>query len=413
MLASRPKSSQRDAERARIILGAAEGLSNTEIARRERVSLPTVGKWRSRYARTKIEALADAPRRGAPRSIDDQKLEEVITKTLETTPRARTHWSSRLMAKEAGISEHSVLRIWRAFGLKPHRVDSFKLSADPMFVEKVRDMVGLYLNPPDKAIVLCVDEKSQTQALERSQPILPLRPGLPERQTHDDVRHGTLSLFAAYDAATGRVLGRCHHRHRHQEFLAFLERIDAAFPDDGKANCTSSLTTTPPIKPPVHRWLLRHPRFYLHFTPTAVLAHMSTFLRSITTEPSVEVAFLLHTSRSSYLPPPTLTSSLLLYSLSLGRPSRVARKVRWAQTRSSPSHRGAMSGAKLSPVSLRNHSCKNSPLAGCGCSRGGRSARAPIEARLRSTVDKLANQARAGQLHFVTNAVSAGKTLTG
>ena len=235
LIANRPKSNQRDALRARVILGASEGLSNTEIARRERVCLPTVGKWRSRYARQKIEALADAPRSGAPRSIDDKKVEEVLTKTLETTPRARTHWSSRLMAKEAAISEHSVLRIWRAFGLKPHRVDSFKLSADPMFVEKVRDIVGLYLNPPDKAIVLCVDEKSQTQALERSQPILPLRPGLPERQSHDYVRHGTLSLFAAYDAATGRVLGRCHQRHRHQEFLAFLERIDAGFPDDGKS----------------------------------------------------------------------------------------------------------------------------------------------------------------------------------
>ena len=227
------KSNQRDAQRARIILGASEGLTNTEIARRERVSLPTVGKWRSCYAREKIEALADAPRSGAPRSIGDKKVEEILTKTLEGAPRARTHWSSRLMAKEAGISEHSVLRIWRAFGLKPHRVDSFKLSNDPMFVEKVRDIVGLYLNPPDKAIVLCVDEKSQTQALERSQPILPLRPGLPERQTHDYVRHGTLSLFAAYDAATGRVLGRCHQRHRHQEFLAFLERIDAEFCDDG------------------------------------------------------------------------------------------------------------------------------------------------------------------------------------
>ena len=179
MIANRPKSNQRDALRARIILEASGGLSNTEIARRERVSLPTVGKWRSRYARQKIEALADAPRSGAPRSIDDKKVEEVLTKTLETTPRARTHWSSRLLAKEAGISEHSALRIRRAFGLKPHRVDSFKLSANPMFVEKVRHLVALSLNPPDKAIVLCVDEKSQTQALERSQPILPLRPGLP------------------------------------------------------------------------------------------------------------------------------------------------------------------------------------------------------------------------------------------
>jgi len=172
------------------------------------------------------------------------------------------------MAKEAGISEHSVLRIWRAFGLKPHRVDSFKLSADPMFVEKVRDIVGLYLNPPDKAIVLCVDEKGQTQALERSQPILPLRPGLPERQTHDYVRHGTLSLFAAYDAATGRVLGRCHQRHRHQEFLAFLQRIDAAFSGNGKSQLHLIIDNYSTHKTPkVHRWLLRHPRFVLHFIP--------------------------------------------------------------------------------------------------------------------------------------------------
>ena len=222
-------------------------------------------KWGARLTRSreKIEALADAPRSGAPRRIDDSKVEEVLTKTLEGTPRARTHWSSRLMAKEAGISDHSVLRIWRAFGLKPHRVDSFKLSKDAMFVEKVRDIVGLYLDPPDKAIVLCVDEKSQTQALERSQPILPLRPGLPERQSH-----GTLSLFAAYDAATGRVLGHCHRRHRHQEFLAFLQRIDAEFPDDGESQLHLVNDNYATHKTPkVHRWLLRHPRFHLHFTP--------------------------------------------------------------------------------------------------------------------------------------------------
>jgi transposase len=287
LIASRPKSNQRDAQRARIILGASQGLTNTEIARRERVSLPTVGKWRSRYAREKIEALADAPRSGAPRSIGDKKVEEILTKTLEGVPRARTHWSSRLMAKEAGISDHSVLRIWRAFGLKPHRVDSFKLSNDPMFVEKVRDIVGLYLNPPDKAIVLCVDEKSQTQALERSQPILPLRPGLPERQTHDYVRHGTLSLFAAYDAATGRVLGRCHQHHRHQEFLAFLEGIDAEFRDDGHSQLHLIIDNYATHKTPkVHRWLLRRPRFHLHFTPTGSswLNMVERFFARITTE---------------------------------------------------------------------------------------------------------------------------------
>jgi transposase len=287
LMASRPKSSQREAERARIILGASEGLTNTEIAAQQRVSLPTVGKWRSRYAHRGMEALCDAPRSGAPRSIDDKKVEEVLTKTLESTPRARTHWSSRLMGKEAGISEHSVLRIWRAFGLQPHRVDSFKVSKDPMFVEKVRAIVGLYLNPPDKAIVLCVDEKGQTQALERSQPILPLRPGLPERQSHDYVRHGTLSLFAAYDAATGRVLGRCHQRHRHQEFLAFLERIDAAFPDDGKSQLHLIIDNYSTHKTPkVHRWLLRHPRFHLHFTPTGSswLNLVERFFARITTE---------------------------------------------------------------------------------------------------------------------------------
>ena len=189
------------------------------------------------------------------------------------------------MAKDAGISEHSVLRIWRAYGWKPPLVKSFKLSKDPMFVEKVRDIVGLYLNPPEKAIVLCVDEKSQTQALERSQPILPLRPGLPERQTHDYVRHGILSLFAGYDAATGRILGRCHQRHRHQEFLAFLGRIDAAFPDDGQSQLHLIIDNYSTHKTQkVHRWLLRHPRFHLHFTPTGSswLNMVERFFRDLT-----------------------------------------------------------------------------------------------------------------------------------
>lgn len=269
LIARRHTAQQQEGQRARIVLLCAEGLTNTEVARREGVCLPTVGKWRRRFAKHRLEALVDAPRSGAPRKITDTKVEELITKTLQAPPAARTHWSSRSMAREAGISEHSVLRIWKAYGLKPHRVKSFKLSTDPMFVEKVRDIVGLYLDPPDKAIVLCVDEKSQTQALERSQPILPLRPGLPARQTHDYFRHGTTSLFAAYDLATGRVLGHCHKRHRHQEFLRFLDQIDERFPDDGQTQLHIVMDNYATHKVgKVQRWFLRHPRYHVHFTPT-------------------------------------------------------------------------------------------------------------------------------------------------
>jgi len=222
LMASRPKSSQRDAHRAVIILACAEGLNNRTVAQRTGSCVQTVGKWRSRFAAGRIEALADAPRPGAPRKISDEKVEQVVTDTLEQKPKARTHWSSRLMAEKSGISDHSVRRIWKAFGLKPHQSEGFKLSKDPMFVEKVRDIVGLYLNPPEKAVVLCVDEKSQCQALERTQPIFPMRPGIPESQSHDYEPHGTLSLFAAYDTATGRVLGKSHARHRSQEFLGFF-----------------------------------------------------------------------------------------------------------------------------------------------------------------------------------------------
>jgi transposase len=287
LMARRPTARQQDALRARIILACAEGLTNQEVARRERVCLPTVGKWRRRFATGRLEALTDAPRSGAPRKISDAAVEEVVTKTLETTPSARTHWSSRRMAKASGISEHSVLRIWHAFGLKPHLTKGFKLSTDPMFVEKVRDIAALYLNPPDKAVVLCVDEKSQTQALERSQPILPLRPGLPERQTHDYVRHGTLSLFAAYDVATGRVLGHCHQRHRQVEFLRFLDRIDEAFPHDGVTQLHVVMDNYGTHKTPkVRRWFARHPRFHIHFTPTSGswINMVERFFGKITTE---------------------------------------------------------------------------------------------------------------------------------
>src|SRR5215204_2205830 len=287
LIERRRKSQQQEALRARIILRCAEGMANQDVARLLGVSNPTVGKWRSRFAKERLAGLVDAPRSGAPRTITDAKVEAVITKTLETKPVAATHWSSRKMAREMGFSDHSVRRIWRCFGLKPHLVKTFKLSKDPMFVEKVRDIVGLYLNPPEHAIVLCVDEKSQTQALERTQPILPMRPGIPERQTHDYERHGTTSLFAAYNVLDGKVLGHCHQKHRHQEFLRFLERIDEAYPDDGKTQIHIVMDNYATHKvSKVRRWLLRHPRYQVHFTPTGSswLNQIERFFALITEE---------------------------------------------------------------------------------------------------------------------------------
>lgn len=230
LLARRPKTAQRVAIRAKIVLRAGEGLGNQEIARRLGVTGSTVGKWRERYRVSGMEGLSDEPRPGAPRSITDAEVEAAVTKTLETLPQAATQWSTRSLASEVGLSQSAVVRIWHSFGLQPHRSETFKLSTDPYLVEKVRDIVGLYLNPPEHAIVLCVDEKSQVQALERTQPILPLRPGLPEQRTSDYERHGTTSLFAALDITTGKVIGECHRRHRHQEFLRFMQTVDAAVP---------------------------------------------------------------------------------------------------------------------------------------------------------------------------------------
>jgi transposase len=220
LLARRPKTAQRVAIRSKIVLRAGEGLSNQEIARRLGVTGATVGKWRERYRMHGMEGLADEPRPGTPRKITDAKVEEAITQTLESLPPAATHWSTRSLAEKVGLSQSAVVRIWHSFGLQPHRTEKFKLSTDPYLVEKVRDIVGLYLNPPEHAIVLCVDEKSQVQALDRSQPILPLRPGLPEQRTNDYERHGTTSLFAALDIATGKVIGKCHRRHWSTRSLA-------------------------------------------------------------------------------------------------------------------------------------------------------------------------------------------------
>ena len=270
MIARRPKTSQRAAQRARIILACAQGSNNGQVAAALRVSAPTVGKWRARYVGQGIESLGDAPRSGAPRRITDRQVEAVITKTLEQKPEAATQWSTRLMAREVGLSHNAIKRIWQTFGLQPHREKSFKLSSDPFFVEKVRDIVGLYLNPPEqtRAIVLCVDEKSQVQALERSQPVLPMKPGQPERRTHDYYRHGTTSLFAALDIATGKVIGKCHRQHRHQEFLRFLAQIDHEIPSHLEIHLVLDNYGTHKV-PKVHRWFARRPRYHLHFTPTS------------------------------------------------------------------------------------------------------------------------------------------------
>lgn len=263
----RPKTAQALALRARIVLAAAEGRSNEAIARGERITPHTVGKWRRRFAAQGPDGLLDEPRPGAPRTIADERVEAVIVKTLEETPPHATHWSTRSMARAMGMSQASISRIWRAFGLQPHRAESFKLSTDPLFIEKVRDVVGLYLDPPERAVVLCVDEKSQIQALARFQPILPMLVGTPERRSHDYVRHGTTSLFAGLDTLTGKVIGAIHRRHRAIEFKAFLERVDAEVPAGLEVHLVLDDYATHKT-PAIKRWLLRHPRFHLHFTPT-------------------------------------------------------------------------------------------------------------------------------------------------
>jgi len=256
------------AERSRIVLLVADGLRTGEIARRLSVHRNTVAKWRRRFEAERLDGLVDEPRPGQPRTISDQKVDEVITKTLETAPKDATHWSTRSMAAEVGLTQSAVHRIWKAFGVQPHRAESFKLSRDPQFVAKVRDVVGLYLNPPERAVVLCVDKKSQIQALDRTQPILPMQPGLPERATHDYKRHGTSSLYAALDISTGQVIGRLRARHRAVEFKRFLQTLDREVPRDFDVHVildNSSTHKTPTIR----KWLTAHPRFVLHFTPTS------------------------------------------------------------------------------------------------------------------------------------------------
>ncbi len=265
--ARRPKSAQALALRSRIVLACAEGQTNQAVAVSERTSPQTVGKWRRRFVERRLDGLVDEPRPGRPRTVSDEQVERVIVKTLESTPTDATHWSTRSMAAATGLSQTAISRIWRAFALQPHRVETFKLSKDPLFVDKVKDVVALYLDPPERALVLCVDEKSQIQALDRTAPILPLRPGVPERQTHDYKRAGTTSLFAALDIASGKVIGSLHARHRAAEFRKFLIQIDRTVPADLDVHLILDNYATHKT-PAIHRWLAAHPRFQLHFTPT-------------------------------------------------------------------------------------------------------------------------------------------------
>ena len=254
--------------RARIVLAAADGGSNVEVADRLDLDRGTIRKWRNRFAESRCDGLLDEPRPGRPRVIGDDRIEALITATLETTPADATHWSTRSMAEHLGLSQSMVSRVWRAFGLAPHKQDSWKLSKDPLFVAKVRDVVGLYLNPPERALVLCVDDKTQIQALNRTAPVFPMLPGAPARASHDYVRHGISSLYAALDVATGQVIGSLHARHRSQEFLAFLKKIDAEVPADLDVHLVLDNASTHKT-PQVKRWLTAHPRFVLHFTPTS------------------------------------------------------------------------------------------------------------------------------------------------
>ena len=267
-LTLRRKTAQALALRARIVLACAQGEDSRVVAARQRVSEQTVCKWRGRFVAQRVEGLLDAPRSGAPRSIDDARVDAVIVRTLESVPSGATHWSTRTMAHAMGMSQTAISRIWRAFGLQPHRQETFKLSTDPMFVDKVRDIVGLYLDAPRRAMVLCVDEKSQIQALDRTQPMLPLAPGMPERRTHDYVRHGTTTLFAALDVATGRVIGETHRRHRSSEFLKFLRTIEANVPAELDIHLVMDNYGTHKT-PTIRRWLAARPRFQVHFTPTS------------------------------------------------------------------------------------------------------------------------------------------------
>src|SRR5947208_495239 len=265
--ARRPKTAQALALRAKIILACAEGKPNGVVARQARVRQQTVGKWRSLFLNRGLDGLLDEPRPGTPRRVSDAEVEQVLTTTLESLPRDATHWSTRSLAQESGWSRSTISRIWRAFGLQPHRSETFKLSKDPLFIDKVRDIVGLYMNPPEHALVFCVDEKSQIQALDRTQPLLPMQPGQLERGTHDYKRNGTTSLFAALELGTNRVIGQLHRRHRSVEFRKFLDRIESQVPAELDVHLIADNYATHKTAI-IRKWFAKRPRFHVHFTPT-------------------------------------------------------------------------------------------------------------------------------------------------
>jgi len=266
--ARRPRTAQALAQRAQIVLRLGQGQSSSDVARQMQVHIQTVGKWRERFRTRGVDGLLDEPRPGQPRKITDAHVKAVIARTLENRPTDATHWSTRSMARATGLNQTAVSRIWRAFALQPHRSESFRLSRDPLFIDKVRDIVGLYLNPPERALVLCVDEKSQIQALERTSPLLPMRPGQAERRAHDYMRHGTTSLFAALDTKTGNIIGQMHRRHRSEEFRKFLDAIEKSVPEELDIHLVMDNYATHKTEV-IQRWLLKRPRFHVHFTPTS------------------------------------------------------------------------------------------------------------------------------------------------
>ncbi|WP_339073083.1 IS630 family transposase [Sinorhizobium meliloti] len=264
----RHKAARSLSDRCRMILLCAEGLQSKEVGAQLGVHEHTVGKWRRRFVKDRIGGLTDEYRPGRPRTVSDAQVAEVIERTLNSTPKDATHWSIRSMSAEMGLSHTTIRRIWAAFGLQPHRSETFKLSTDPLFVDKVHDIVGLYLSPPNRAIVLCVDEKSQIQALDREQPVLPMAPGVAERRTHTYTRHGTTSLFAALDIATGAVIGKCYKRHRATEFLDFLKQMDRHMPEGPDVHIVMDNYATHKT-PKIKAWLARRPHWHVHFTPTS------------------------------------------------------------------------------------------------------------------------------------------------